>query len=199
MIAKFAVIDKIVPYFTIENGDSRMKRSFSIRVLGCIALLATIAAVAQSANDKVQVLGEDKLKKLLPASVFLDGENVPTQQRNAALVQLANGKLMIASLIDTAGYSAAYQQKYIGMLLSQTSFALGSKQLDAGAYGFGRSKNEGGSDTVHVYNLGGEEVAQLPTEKQENLRPLKPLQVIAAQDGSARLYLGPYYVAISGK
>lgn len=176
-----------------------MKHSFSVRLLGCIALLATVAAVAQTADGKVQVLGEDKLKKLLPTSVFLDGENVPTQQRNAALVQLANGKLIIASLIDTAGYSAAYQQKYIGVLLSQAAFALGSKQLDAGAYGFGRSKNEGGPDTVHVYNLGGEEVAQLPTEKQENLRPLKPLQVVASQDGSARLYLGPYYLTVSGR
>jgi hypothetical protein len=177
----------------------RMKRSIRIGVLGSIALVATVAAVAQGASGKLQVLGEDKLKKLVPPSVFLDGENVPTQQRNAALVQLPNGKLMIASLIDTAGYSAAYQDKYIGVLLSQASFTLGSKQMDAGAYGFGRSKNDSGAVTVHIYNIGGDELAQLSTEKQEDLRPLKPLQVVTAQDGSARLYLGPYYVVISGK
>jgi hypothetical protein len=162
------------------------------------ALLIAVAAMAQGTTGKVQVLGEDKLKKLLPATVFLDGENVPTQQRNAALVQLENGKLMIASLIDTAGYSAAYQQKYIGVLLSQSPITLGNRQLDAGAYGFGRSKGDDGSVTVHVYNLGGEELAQLPTEKQDNLKPLKPLQVVAPSEGAARLYLGPYYVTLAG-
>jgi hypothetical protein len=176
-----------------------MKRSIRVGVLCSAALLVSLAALAQSTNGKLQVLGEDRLKKLLPASVFLDGENVPTQQRNAALVQLANGKLMIASLIDTAGYSAAYQQKYIGVVLSQAPFALGSKQLEAGAYGFGRSKGDDGAVTVHIYNLGGDEVAQLPTEKQDNLKPLKPLQVLTPSDGDARLFIGPNYVTLSGR
>ncbi len=176
-----------------------MKHSIRMGLLISAALLATVAVMAQGTTGKVQVLGEDKLKKLLPATVFLDGENVPTQQRNTALVQLENGKLLIASLIDTAGYSAAYQQKYIGVLLSQSPITLGSKQLDAGAYGFGRSKGDNGSVTVHVYSLGGEELAQLPTEKQDNLKPLKPLQVIAPSEGAARLYLGPYCVTLTGR
>ena len=162
------------------------------------ALVLIAAAAGQAANAGITVVSEERLKQLLPATVFLDGENVPTQERNAALAQLPNGKLVLASLIDTAGYSSAYQEKYSGVLLSQTGFSLGGKHLDAGAYAIGRKKS-GDVITLYVYNLGGEQLAEITTQKQDNLRPLKPLQIIAGDDGSARLYLGPYYVSLAGR
>ncbi|PYY14373.1 MAG: hypothetical protein DMG61_03170 [Acidobacteria bacterium] len=168
------------------------------RIVVYIAVLLAVSA-AQNANSKGAVLVSDqRLKQLLPATVFIDGENVPTQERNAVLVQFPNGKVLLASLIDTAGYSSAYQEKYAGVLLSQTGFTVGAKSLDAGAYAIGQKKNAD-SVTIYVYNLGGEKVAEVPTERQENLRPLKPLQVIVAADGTARLYLGPYYVPVAGR
>lgn len=162
-------------------------------------LIMMSAAVAQTATNKgITVVSEQRLKQLLPATVFIDGENVPTQERNAALVQLPNGKIFLASLIDTAGYSSSYQEKYSGVLLSQTGFTIGAKSFDAGAYAIGQKK---GSDsvTLYVYNLGGDQLAELPAQRQSDLRPLKPLQVVVSSDGSARLYLGPYYVALAGR
>src|SRR5690242_3971132 len=169
----------------------RTRVSFlAVLFLGLLAVYATA--------QKITPVSQERLKQLLPATVFLDGENVPTQERNAAMVALPNNKVFLASLIDTAGYSSAYQEKYAGVLLSQTGFALGGKNLDAGAYAIGQKKN-GDSVTVYVYNLGGEKLAELSTEKQENLRPVKPLQVIVASDGGARLYLGPYHLALAGR
>ena len=163
------------------------------------ALLLTTFAVSQNATSGgVTVVSEQRLKQLLPATVFLDGENVPTQERNATLAQLPNGKLLIASLIDTAGYSSAYQEKYSGVLLSQTGFNIGGKNLDAGAYAMGRKQN-GDTSTLYIYNLGGDQLAEISTQKQDNLRPLKPLQIVAGSDGSARLYFGPYYVSLAGR
>jgi len=170
----------------------------SKKLIVSVAVLLAVSA-AQNANSKgVTLVSEQRLKQLLPATVFIDGENVPTQERNAALVQLPDGKVLLASLIDTAGYSSAYQEKYAGVLLSQTGFTIASKTFAAGAYAIGQKKN-GDAVTVYVYNLGGEQLAELPTQKQENLRPLKPLQVIASADGSARLYLGPYYLSLAGR
>lgn len=163
----------------------------------CVLLLIA-AAIGQTANTGITVVSEERLKQLLPSTVFIDGENVPTQERNAALAQMPNGKLLLASLIDTSGYSSAYQEKYTGVLLSQTAFTIGSKNLDPGAYAIGRKKN-GDAITLCIYNLGGEQLAAIATEKQENLRPLKPLQIVANSDGSARVYFGPYYVAIAGR
>lgn len=169
----------------------------SLRLCSVVVLLAVLAS-AQTTQNGITVVTETRLKQLLPASVFVDGENVPTQERNAALVQLPNGKVLLASLIDTAGYSSAYQEKYTGVLLSQTGFSIGSKALDAGAYAFGRKKN-GDSITLYIYSLGGEQLAEIATQKQDNLRPVKPLQVIVNSDGSARLYFGPSYVSLAGR
>ena len=170
-----------------------MKPRISLLPLLFVALLAT-----QVAAQKITPVSEQRLKQLLPATVFIDGENVPTQERNAAMVALPNGKVFLVSLIDTAGYSSAYQEKYSGVLLSQTGFTLGSKSFDAGAYAFGRKKD---ADTVTllVYSLGGDQLGQISTAKQDDLRPVKPLQIIVADDSSAKLYLGPYYVALAGK
>ena len=159
-------------------------------------LLGTLTA--QTGTKGVTLVSEQRLKQLLPASVFIDGENVPTQERNAAMAALPNGKVFLASLIDTAGYSSAYQEKYSGILLSQAGFTLGTKAFDAGAYAIGRKKN-GDAVVLCVYNLGGDQLGELATSKQDNLRPLKPLQIIVADDGSARLYLGPYYLALAGR
>src|SRR2546430_16158853 len=115
----------------------------SQRVIVCSLLLLAVA-VAQTAGTKgVTVVSEQRLKQLLPATVFIDGENVPTQERNAALVQFPDGKVLLASLIDTAGYSSAYQQKYAGVVLSQTGFALGSKNFTAGADAIGKKERRG--------------------------------------------------------
>ena len=168
------------------------------RIVICMVVLLAACGAQNASTTGVVLVSEQRLQQLLPATDFIDGENVPTQQRNAALVQLPNGKILLASLIDTAGYSSAYQEKYAGVLLSQSRFTLGNKNLDAGAYAIGQKKN-GDSVTVYVYNLGGEKLAELPTEKQENLRPVKPLQVISAADGSARLYVGPYYLSLAGR
>src|SRR3954468_6096220 len=115
--------------------------AYSRRILISTLIVLVSASVAQIANKGVALVGEQRLKQLLPATVFLDGENVPTQERNAALVQLPNGKLFLASLIDTSGYSSAYQEKYSGVLLLQTGVTIGSKTLEPGMYGIGQKKN----------------------------------------------------------
>ena len=168
------------------------------RIAASLLLLISLLAAQQAASKGVTLVAEQRMKQLLPATVFIDGENVPTQERNAAMAALPNGKVVLASLIDTAGYSSAYREKYSGVLLSQTGFSLGSKSFDPGAYAFGRKK-DGDAVILLVYNLGGDQLAQITTAKQENLRPLKPLQIIVAEDGSARLYLGPYYVTLEGR
>src|SRR5947209_15798401 len=121
------------------------------RLSTSIAVLFAVAAAQNATTKGVIVVSEQRLKQLLPATVFIDGENVPTQERNAALAQLPNGKVLLASLIDTAGYSSSYQEKYSGVLLSQAGFTLGAKNFDAGAYAIGRKKN-GDSVSIFIYD-----------------------------------------------
>jgi hypothetical protein len=177
-----------------------ISRGRIILVLGvALSLVPSVFVFAQSKTATVQP--EAKLVKLLPATIFLDGENVPTQKRNSSLVELQNGKLLLTTLVDTAGYSSAYQEKYIGSIQSQGAFTLGGKDFGPGSYGFGRTKaTEGDKEVVSlcVYDVGGNKLAQIPMGKNDSLHPVKPLQIAAEKDG-ARFYLGPYYLDIAGK
>ena len=163
-----------------------------------LAVLMT-SSLLLAQKTGVQVQPEDKLAKMLPATVFLDGENVPTQQRNAVLIE-ADGKKAVLTLLDTSGYSAAYQAKYIGAILTQGALKVGSKTLAPGAYGFGESKtgeHDAAKVTLHVYDVGGKEIAQIATERATDMKGVRPIQVMAEKDGSAQLYLGPNHVAIA--
>src|SRR5947207_11620057 len=118
------------------------------RIVICMVVLLAACGAQNASTTGVVLVSEQRLQQLLPATVFIDGENVPTQQRNAALVQLPNGKILLASLIDTAGYSSAYQEKYAGVLLSQSRFTLGNKNLDAGRSEEHTSELQSHSDLV---------------------------------------------------
>lgn len=166
---------------------------FSVAVL-------IVSSLAWGQAGSVKVQPEDKMAKFLPASVFLDGENVPTQKRNAVLVEIG-GKKTIVSAVDTAGYSSAYQEKYFGVILTQGPVKVGSATLAPGAYGFGKTKAGDGdqaSITIHVYDVGGKELASFPTEREANMKGVRPLQVKVGTDGSASLYLGPYHATLAG-
>jgi hypothetical protein len=171
----------------------------AVPFLAMALVLASLCAYAQKTG--VQVQPEDKMAKFLPATVFLDGENVPTQKRNAVLVEIGGKKTIIAN-VDTAGYSSAYQEKYTGVILTQAPVKIGSLSLPAGAYGFGQSKqgeHDAAQVTVHVYDIGGKEVGTFATEHEANMKGVRPLQVKSAADGAAQLYFGPYHAAISGE
>jgi hypothetical protein len=179
--------------------EVNMVSSGRIILVLAVALSLLPSVFAQSKTAAVQP--EAKLVKLLPATIFLDGENVPTQKRNSSLVELQNGKLLLTTLVDTAGYSSAYQEKYIGSIQSQGAFTLGAKDFGPGSYGFGRTKaTEGDKEVVSlcVYDIGGNKLAQIPMSKNDSLHPVKPLQIAAEKDGT-RFYLGPYYLDLAGK
>ena len=90
-----------------------------LAILGGITLIMLATAVAQQASK--HMLSKDELKKAVPAEYFFRGQKAPVQVRNSAGFQLADGKMMLAALVDASGYSTAIQQKYQGMLITETT------------------------------------------------------------------------------
>jgi hypothetical protein len=170
------------------------------RVLAVVAVAVFItSSLAWAQSGTVKVQSADQMAKFLPATVFLDGENVPTQKRNAVLAEVG-GKKTIVSLVDTSGYSSAYQQKYIGVILTQGAIKIGATTIAPGAYGFGETKvgeQDKAAVTLHVYDIGGKEVGQIPTERQADMKGVRPVQVMVGSDGAAQLYLGPYHAVLA--
>lgn len=145
------------------------------------------------------MLSEENLSKLLPSSVFLDGQNVPVQKRNAVGARMAGGKILMVTFLDSSGYSADYQEKYTAMVLTQGSLLFGKTEIKPGAYGLGKTKTTTSGmelQTFHLYDLGGNSIAAAPAVRDEKLRPVRTIHLSVDSAQQFRLYLGPYFITL---
>src|ERR1700686_4695941 len=126
-----------------------------LAILGALTFLMLASAVAQQASK--HVLSSDELKKAVPAEYFFCGQKAPVQLRNAVGFEQADGKMMIAALVDASGYSTAIQQKYQGMLITEAKLNIGGSELAPGEYGFGFT-----ADKFVVMNVANEDTLSSP-------------------------------------
>ena len=153
-------------------------------------VVAAVAAATVTAQTGGTVLTQIQLEKMIPATVYYDGQSAATQLRNSGGVKFADGHYMLASLVDTGGYSTGIAAKYQGYLIAEVPLKIGGKQLRAGAYGFGFL----GDASFLVTDLGGGDVISVRAEMDESMQRPRPLQVVAASSGGFRLYAGRRYV-----
>jgi hypothetical protein len=141
-----------------------------------------------------EVVKGEAFKKGFVHEFYLEGNAIPTQERNTTMVQL-DGKRLVFSLLDTSGYGADIQAKYVGMAIVEKPVSLGGVSLAVGAYGLGLDKGEGdAAGTFHVYDVAGQEVGSGPAPHDAALAQPVPLQVVTGE--ATKLYLGRYAVEI---
>lgn len=165
-----------------------MKNS-RLAILGSLTLVMLAAAVAQQVSK--HVLSSDELKKAVPAEYFFRGQKAPVQVRNSVGFQLADGKMMLAALVDASGYSTAIQQKYQGMLVTETTLSIGGSELKPGQYGFGFSAD----GKFMVMDVANNDVLSAPAQTDTALQHAVPLKLV--EDGPGyKLYAGKKWVGI---
>ncbi len=145
-------------------------------VLVGIAMTAT-AAMAQS-GSKGTVLDRAQASKIMPATVFFRGQTAPTQERNSGGVHFADGRYVLAALVDTSGYATEVRQSYQGYLLTEVKLDFGGHTLVPGAYGFGFL----GNHQFVVLNLAGQQLLETSSQEFAGRRPV-PLEVLPAAHG----------------
>ncbi len=164
-------------------------RKPGVAILGSLVLLSLGSVVAQQGSK--HLMSSDELKKVVPAEYFYRGQKAPTQVRNAAGFQLADGKMTFAALVDASGYSTAIQQKYQGMLITEGKISIGGSELSPGEYGFGFA----GDGKFVVMNVANEDVLSVPYETDSKLQRAVPLKMV--EDGeSYKLYGGKKWVTV---
>lgn len=149
----------------------RFHTAASVAMAALLALfLLPLPTPAQTAASGI--LDATQAGKLLPASVYFDGQSATTQLRNSTGVRFADGQLALAVLVDSSGYSGAVAQKYQGYLLTQVPLELGGHRLPAGAYGMGVVHGE-----LFVMDIGNHDVLRAAaTHDQQMHRPV-PLKI----------------------
>ena len=172
-----------------------MRLQAMARVLAGTAIMVALGGagwmVAQSGVDTV--LKPADLEKLFPATVYYFGQSAPTQLRNSGGVKFADGHYVLASLVDTSGYSTGVAAKYQGYLIAEVPLKIEGNLLPAGAYGFGFLDG----DRFLVTDLGGHDVFTAHSTKDTDVARPRPLVVTDAPAGGFRLYAGRSYVHFS--
>lgn len=160
---------------------------------------ATLVLAMMMAPGRMLAQGGDTVlkpadtQKLLPAAVYYKAQSAPTQLRNSAGVKFADGYYLLATLVDTSGYSSDVAAKYQAYFITEVPIKIGGQNLPAGVYGVGFI----GGDKFVVTDVGAHDVFSANSSTDEGLKRPLPLQVIADPSGGFRLYAGRKYVSFS--
>jgi len=162
--------------------------------LGVVRGQAVAAATHETAVPS-GILTREQAAGFLPDKVFYRGQSATVQLRNSSGIGFAEGKLMLAAVVDTSGYSTAIAQKYQAYLITEVPLEFNGHVLMPGCYGFGFVAG----DKMLVMDVGANLLFETPTAKDSELKRPNPLQIRAdpANSGHYRLYLGRTYVVFS--
>lgn len=153
--------------------------------------LKSVEAGNPPAGQDTVLKAADITPKLFPERVYFRGQTAPAQLRNTGGVHFADDFYVLASLVDSSGYSTGIKEKYQGYLLNEITMEIGGQSLKPGAYGFGFLN--GGKFVV--MDLAANDVFQSVSQRDGEMKRPVPLQVAASPTaGSYRLYVGREYI-----
>jgi hypothetical protein len=150
--------------------------------------LVVLAALVAQAG--AQVLTADQAKKVAPTSYYFAGQSAAVQVRNTGGIKNSAGKMVLAGLVDTSGYSTAIAEKYQGFLITETKLNFEGSALEPGQYGFGFKDGK-----FTVMNVAAADVLSVASQNDDQLKHPVPLKLEKDGDGY-RLYAGRKYVVL---
>jgi hypothetical protein len=174
-----------------------MKKGMTL--LGFILCMLVAWPNAARAQGGFEPVSADAFTRAVPADFYLEGNRIPVEKRNTAVLKNANGARMVIGLIDTTGYSTQIKQKYIGMLITEMPISVCGIAVGVGSYGFGLDRPAPTSTAdapFKVYNQAGEKLGECAAKKDDSIKQAKPLATITPQGGPAKVYLGKYVIEI---
>lgn len=164
-------------------------KNLRFMMLAAVVVALLGSSLAQPVSK--HVLSSDEVKKAVPTEYFFRGQKAPVQLRNAVGFQLADGKMALAALVDASGYSTAIQQKYQGLLITETKLNIGGSELAPGQYGFGFTAD----GKFVVMDVANSDVLSVPSTTFPEMQHAVPLKLEPAGSGY-KLYAGKKWVEV---
>lgn len=165
-----------------------------------LAAISGVAIVMMAAPGRMwaqqggnTVLKPADTQKLLPARVFYRAQLATTQLRNSGGVKFADGYYVLATLVDTSGYSSDVASKYQAYFITEVPIKVGGRNLPAGVYGVGFVADH----KFVVTDVGAHDVLTVASSHDAGLARPMPLEVTTDPSSSFRLYAGRRYVVFS--
>jgi hypothetical protein len=165
-----------------------------ITVASLLALaVLCVPARARAQKPGVNILSPAEVQKLLPASVYYAGQSAPSELRNSGGVKFADGYYVLATLVETSGYSTAVAAKYQAYFVAEVPIHIAGNDLPAGVYGIGFIA---GNKFV-VTDIGAHEVFTAASTHDDAIARPRPLLVTNDPAGGFRIYVGRDYVTFT--
>ena len=171
----------------------RLPAILKMAAAGALAVAVMTAPGAAIAQGSDTVLKPAEVQKLLPASVYYKGQSATTQLRNSGGVKFADGFYVLATLVDTSGYSTGVAAKYQAYFITEVPIKVGGQSLAAGVYGVGFIAD----NKFVVTDVGAHELLTVAVGEDAGLKRPMPLQIVADPAGGFRLYAGRKYMIFS--
>ena len=162
-----------------------------VRAVSTGLFLWLLVALTVAQDMKPGMLSSAELKQYVPSVYFFRGQSAPVQLRNSAGFSGADGKLVLAGLVDAAGYASDLQAKYQGFLITEVKLNIGGTELQPGAYGFGFSRD----GKFMVMDVGANDLFSVAGKIDDKLARPVPLKIVPDAD-AYRLYSGRKWVSL---
>jgi hypothetical protein len=151
-------------------------------------LIAIAVSALAPLTAGAQVLTADQLKKVAPTSFFFSGQSANVQMRNLAGFKNSAGKLVLAGLVDTSGYSTGIAEKYQGFLITETKLTFEGATLEPGEYGFGFREGK-----FTVMNVAAADVLSVASQNDDQIKHPVPFK-FEKHEGGFRICAGRKFV-----
>jgi hypothetical protein len=174
----------------LKERETIMRFSYLLKAASAALVLLTAMSVPAQAQATGTVLKPADMQKLLPATVYYKGQSATTQLRNSGGVKFPDGYFVLATMVDTSGYSTDVQSKYQAYFITEIPIKVGGQSLPAGVYGIGFVAD----NKLVVTDVGAHDVLTAATSDDAGLKRPTPLQVMSDPSGGFRLYAGRRYV-----
>jgi hypothetical protein len=161
-----------------------------IAALAGLTIALLFAPMPTTAQGGDRILKPADTQKLLAPAVWYKGQSAPTQLRNSGGVKFADGSYVLATLVDTSGYSSDVQAKYQAYFITEAPLKIGGQDLPAGIYGVGFI----GGDKFVVTDVGAHDLLTVASTTDADMKRPMPLQVTTDPSGGFRLYSGRRFV-----
>jgi hypothetical protein len=161
-----------------------------LAVFAGLALGFMVLPAPATAQGGDTVLKPADTQKLFAEKVYYKGQSAPTQLRNSGGVKFSDGSYVLATLVDTSGYSSDVQAKYQAYFITEVALKIGGQDLPAGVYGVGFI----GGDKFVVTDVGAHDVLTVSSATDQDMKRPMPLQVTTDPSGGFRLYSGRRYI-----
>ncbi len=177
-----------------ESANIELAAGYKTNVIGfgwtnaVYSRLGTLLNASQTYSSAV-LLAPEELQKLVPATVFFQGQTSTTQLRNSAGLRFANSHLLLAAKVDTGGYATAVAERYQIYLLTEAPLLFAGHTLAPGAYGAGFVNGK-----WLVMDLGGNQLFSVAAPTDPTLKRPVPLKIEIDGDGMYRLLSSRSYV-----